>query len=41
VENIVGLGQNFETDRYLGGMTGSKPSKFEILDIHGSPMGEK
>jgi hypothetical protein len=41
VGNIVRLGQNFETNRYLDGMTGSKPSKFEILDMHGSLTGEK
>jgi hypothetical protein len=41
VEDIVGLDQNFETDSYLGGLTGSKPSKLEILDIRGSLMGEK
>jgi hypothetical protein len=41
VEDIVGLGQNFEIDRYLGGLTGSKPSKFKISDIRGSPTGEK
>jgi hypothetical protein len=41
VDDIVELGQNFETDRYLGGLAGSKPSKFKISDIHRSPMGEK
>jgi hypothetical protein len=41
VDNIVGLGQNFEPDRNLGGLTGLKPTKFEILDIHGSPTNEK
>jgi hypothetical protein len=40
VDNI-GLSQNFETDGNLGGLTGSKPSKFEISDICGSPTGEK
>jgi hypothetical protein len=41
VVDNVGLSQNFEADRNLGGLTGSKPSKFEILDIRGLPMGEK
>jgi hypothetical protein len=41
VEDIVRLDQNFETDRYLGGMTRSKPSNFKILDIRESPTGEK
>jgi hypothetical protein len=41
VEDIVGLGQNFETDKCLGGMTGSKPSKFKISDIRGSLTSEK
>jgi hypothetical protein len=40
VDNI-GLSQNFEADRNLGGLTGSKSSKFKILDIRGSPTGEK
>jgi hypothetical protein len=40
VDNI-GLSQNFEVDRNLGGLTGSKPSKFKISDIHGSPTDEK
>jgi hypothetical protein len=34
------LGQNFEADGNLGGLIGSKLSKFEISDIHGSPTGE-
>jgi hypothetical protein len=41
VGDIIGLDQNFEIDGYLGGLTRSKSSKFEISDIHGSPMGEK
>jgi hypothetical protein len=41
VRDNVGLSKNFEADWNLGGLIGSKPSKFEILDIHGSPMGEK
>jgi hypothetical protein len=40
VDNI-GLSQNFEARRNLGGLTRSKPSKIEILDIRGSPTGEK
>jgi hypothetical protein len=41
VGDNVGLGQNFEAGKNLGGLTGSKPSKFEISDIRGSPTGEK
>jgi hypothetical protein len=41
VSDIVGLGQNFEVDENLDGLAGSKPSNFEILNICGSPMGEK
>jgi hypothetical protein len=41
VRDNVGLSKNFEADWNLGGLIGSKPSKFEILDIRGSPMGEK
>jgi hypothetical protein len=37
----IGLRQNFETDGNLGGLTGSKPSKFEILNIRGSLTSEK
>jgi hypothetical protein len=41
VVDNVGLIQNFEADVNLGGLTGLKPSKFKISDIHGSPTGEK
>jgi hypothetical protein len=41
VGDIVGLDQNIEADGNLVGLTGSKPSKFKISDIRGSPMGEK
>jgi hypothetical protein len=41
VGDIIGLGQNFEIDGYLGGLTRSKPSKFEISDMRGSLTGEK
>jgi hypothetical protein len=41
VGDNVGLRKNFEADGNLGGLIGSKPSKFEILDIRGSPTGEK
>jgi hypothetical protein len=41
VGDIVGLGQNFEANENLGGLAGPKPSKSKILDIRGSPMGEK
>jgi hypothetical protein len=41
VGNNVGLSQNFEPDGNLSGLTGSKPLKFKILDIPGSPTGEK
>jgi hypothetical protein len=41
VGDIIGMYQNFETDGNLGGLAGLKPSKYKILDIHMSPMGEK
>jgi hypothetical protein len=41
VEDNVGLGQNFEAHRNLGGLTGSQPLKFEISDIRRSPTGKK
>jgi hypothetical protein len=37
----IGLSQNFEADGNLGGLSRSKPSNFEILDICISPTGEK
>jgi hypothetical protein len=40
VDNI-GLSQNFKANGNLGGLTGLKPSNFEISDIRGSPTGEK
>jgi hypothetical protein len=41
VGDNIGLSKNFKADGNLGGLTRSKPSKFEILDICGSPTGEK
>jgi hypothetical protein len=41
VVNNIGLSQNFEADKILAELTESKPSKFEISDINGSPTGEK
>jgi hypothetical protein len=41
VVDNVGLSQNFEADENLDGLTGSKPSKFKISDIRGSPTGKK
>jgi hypothetical protein len=41
VGNIIQLGQNFKVDGNLGGLVGTKPSKFEISDIRASPTGEK
>jgi hypothetical protein len=41
VRDNVGLSKNFEAGENLGGLIGSKPSKFKISDIRGSPTGEK
>jgi hypothetical protein len=41
VDDIVGLDQNIEADKNLGGPAGPKPSKYKILDIRRSSMGEK
>jgi hypothetical protein len=41
VRDNIGLSQNFEADGNLGGLSRSKLSKFEILDIRRSPTGEK
>jgi hypothetical protein len=41
VEDIIGLGQNFEVDGNLGELAGLKLSKYENLDIRESPMSEK
>jgi hypothetical protein len=37
----VGLNQNFVYDGNLDELTGLKPSKFKILDIHESPTDKK
>jgi hypothetical protein len=41
VEDIIGLDQKFEAGVNLDGLTGSKLLKFEILNIHGSPIDKK
>jgi hypothetical protein len=41
VEDNIGLSKNFEADENLGGLIGSKLSKFKISDIRRSPTGEK
>jgi hypothetical protein len=34
VDDIIGLGQNFEDDGNLGGLAGPKSSKSKISNIH-------
>jgi hypothetical protein len=41
VGDNIRLSKNFEADGNLCGLIESKPSKFEISDIRGSPTGEK